>query len=377
MSTNRSYSTLNLWQRVGITILGTVAIALLLWLLAGHWPPGIDYHVYYFPAGRMWLDHDPALQQFYSNDFHAPWIVWLSGAFAIWGYSLGKAWLWLISVVCLIYGIITFSRPGRPRGWSVIFSLFNFHTYDLLFRGQIDAFNVLGVTLAWTALNKRQPWLLGLAYLSMMMKPPNSIPIAIFFLWLSWQWWTIRQVITTLVIPGVVFIISLIAAPTWLLEIAQNIKVPIGFNAWVTTIWRAQQILGISWIIPTIIVATAVGLAIWAWLHTDRISEETRRLAQMMLVISLTFVITPYSLSYQFVLLLAVVMPYLAGWRLEVYMLLYVLTFLPILRIFIGIGNTWIDIIFVFAVFATTIVCLIQPHRDRQMGWVPEPAKPD
>jgi hypothetical protein len=123
-----------------------------------------------------------------------------------------------------------------------------------------------------------------------------------------------------------------------------------------TTIWRAAQMLDVSLVFPWMIVIITVGNTFWAWrrvnaAHVER-SDHDRLFAYLALSTIAFLIITPYAFSYRYVLLYAMVVPWLAGWRLDVVLGIYLLTLLPVARVYIGIENSWIDIAYPITIFA-------------------------
>jgi hypothetical protein len=135
-----------------------------------------------------------------------------------------------------------------------------------------------------------------------------------------------------------------------------------------TTIWRAGHMLGVSPVFPWMVVILTVGITLWAWRRINATraerSEHDQLLAYLVLSTTAFFIITPYAFSYRYVLLYAMVVPWLAGWRLEVVMGILLLTLLPVARVYVGIENSWIDIAYPIAIFAATVLHLtVFPER--------------
>lgn len=94
----------------------------------------------------------------------------------------------------------------------------------------------------------------------------------------------------------------------------------------------------------------SIGLSFWLWPQN---SEFDKRFC---LLFALTFVVTFYALSYHYSVLLVLVFPHIIVWRKWVGGLLYALTFLPFLRLFVGVEQAYLDVIFVIALFVAVIV---------------------
>lgn len=356
-----------LWQTGLIGLGGLAGLAGLVWLLARYWPGGVDYYFYFYPISHKWLGGRTQLfDQESIGYFHPPWTLWMTLLFTLWPYEIGRALLWLASVAFIIGGVIVFSRPGWGRPLALAAALFNLHTFDLLYRGQIDAFNVLGVTLGWLALGRRDPWLMGLAYIALMMKPPNGLAAGAWLLMLSILYWQRRKLGISLSLPFTLALATLVVFPGWPLRwpdaLRQSPPVPI----WETSIWHILDLFDLPAVIGWVICGLALAVTFWAWRRLDLVPEWERNLARLMLVVAVTFVVTPYTLSYHYVLLIGVVIPYLSRYRLAAVITLYMLTFLPVLRAFIGATNAWIDYFFVLAVFAAVIKVVLDLSAARR-----------
>lgn len=362
------------WQWLGLSLLGLVGVLGLAGLLANHWPGGVDYYYTFYPAARLWMAGETRLYDDHlSGYFHPPWTLWVYALFALFPYDIGRALLSVVSTAILAIGAFTFAAPGRSRPWVLAFALFNLHTFDLLYRGQCEAFTVGGVVLAWAAIRQHRPFLLGTSYIALMISPPNAIPLILFLLWYVWKQWGRRNLVISMIPCIAVGGISLLLHGDWPIRwfamlTASPQAAMSGPGWWMVTIWRASKALGFSPLVPWLVVVIVLFITGWAWIRVSYHSDHAAMLDRVMLIISATFLLTPYSLSYRLMLLVAVVMPYLARQCLGVVVGLYFLTFLPILRLIIGPQNSWIDIFFVAAVFAATFVLVTRKRSAREMS---------
>jgi glycosyl transferase family 87 len=374
LSRRDAWGRLSLLQRFALISVSLAALVTVIWLLASYWPDAVDYHYTFYPVSKLWLaGKTPLYDQASAGFFHPPWVIWVYSLFALWPYDVGRALLWVASVAMLVMGILVFNSRKRIRPWLLVVALVNFHTFDLLYRGQIEAFTVLGVVLAWQAYKHRRPVLLGLGYVLLAMTPPNSIPVALFFVWLTWSEWARREWGISLIPPFLMMAISLILHGLWPLRwfsfmVTTTQPLNSGPGWWMVTIWRAASQLNVSMVIPWFIVLITLAVVIWAWQQSGDHTQSQQHLDQMLLVISATFVITSYSLSYRLMLLVAVVIPCLASWRPDVAGGLYILTLLPLLRIVVGTENSWIDIGFVIAVFVAVVVYVTRLQIIKEMA---------
>lgn len=343
------------WQITTIGACATLAAIGLGWLVSGAPGSGTDYYFTFRPTALHWLDGSTRLFDAVSTGFYdPPWTIVPISLFAVLPYQIGLVLLLAVSLLIIGGAVFVFSSANQARPIALAFALFNLHMFDLLFRGQLSSFEVAGIALSWVAYRKKNPWLMGLAYFTLMLIPPNTIPIAVYMVWITRRDWSRKAWATSFIIPIGVVLASLIFFGWWPSRwLANNGAVPQQIF-FLTTIWRMAGQLGLPIIIPIGITAGAIALAVWAWRRAGSRGGQESDLARLMLLIAVTLMITPYSLGYRLVPLLACVMPYLARWRRDVLIGLYALTFLPLARIFVGRDNSWIDILFVAAVFLAT-----------------------
>jgi hypothetical protein len=122
-------------------------------------------------------------------------------------------------------------------------------------------------------------------------------------------------------------------------------------------------------LIPWIITAGVVGVTylVWKKINADQDRPPLQRLLGfLMLFTAAVFLITPWALSYRYVLIYAMIIPWLVGWRLEAALLAHVLSYLPLLRTVIGVEHSYIDIIYVAVVFVLTLIYVAKPYKNKQ-----------
>ncbi len=346
-----------------ITLLVLFVVGLVVALIA-YWPDGVDYYYTFYPSARIWLDGKSLLYDNPANRgyYHPPWTMFYLALFALWPFRTGQAFLWIASVAMIAYCSWTFAPSGRLRPWALAFAIFNFHTFDHLFRGEIASLEVMGLALGWRALRGQQPLMLALAYVALMSIPPNSVPIVLFFLWQSWRQWGKRDIAMSLAPPLFVFLLSFVVFPGWPARWFDNyihLSPTTGAGWWLTTLWRAASQLSLPSAVAWAAVVITLGVTIWVWGHAAQQPHPTAALYQLMLVVSATMVITPFSLGYRLVTLVAMAIPLILGWDVRAGVGLYVLTFLPMARLVVGVENSWIDIIFVIAVFVAVVAHIL------------------
>jgi hypothetical protein len=338
---------------IGFGLLVAAAVA---WLMDRYLSTGVDFTCTFYPVTRAWLAGQTRLYDEVSGGIgHLPWSIWLTIPFAIWPPLFGLSLLRVFSLTAVILAVVVFTRYGYRQALSLAFAMFNLHTFDLLNRGQLDGYSVLGIVLGWLAVNRRKPWLLAAALIAMMIKPTVTLPVAAFFLWLAWKRWPLREVIIAMLPPSCVVVLTFVVFGFWPPRMQAAMAAAPWLDIWLSTIWRAQEMLSLSPFVPWLIAASAAGISAWAWHKAGSLSGSDIPLARLLIVVTTTFVVTPYALSYYYAILLAIVIPVLTGWRPGLGFGLYALTFLPVLRHWVGPENAWIDLLFVFVTYAGVI----------------------
>ncbi len=323
------------------------ALALAFYLLVASGHVGVDYWFNFGPVPRDWLAGFTALYDENSLGFYnPPWTIFLLFPFSLLPLREGMAALTLFSVVSVILAVAHFTPPGRTRLWATVLALFNLHTFDLLNRGQLDAFPLLGIFLGFWALRHRSPWVLGVGFFLLSIKPQSVFLIALIYLWKLWAW-PLADRVRALALPLVVGLSSfVIFGLDWPRRLIDSYRLFPPRLSFVVTPWQAMQQRGIPlWLL------LAVGLLILLYLSRV-VSRTGLHVCALSLAVVVNALLAPYLLSYNLVLILAVSFAYLfsqnALWGLAAYLT----TYTPLLRVPYGLGVVQLDILFPLSVFA-------------------------
>lgn len=185
---------------------------------------GVDWALHFYPDTRNWLEGNSLLfDEKTAGFYHPPWGIWYIAPFALMRYDIGISALRSISVAMIIACVWAFTDPGRQRLWGVILAVFNLHAFDLIFRGQITGFDALGAALAWQSLRKQSPWLLGFAYVTLSVSPPNTLPFAVVIIIYCWNHWERRRFWQSLLIPLLVGLLSFVVFLDWPVRWIDNV----------------------------------------------------------------------------------------------------------------------------------------------------------
>jgi hypothetical protein len=148
--------------------------------------------------------------------WHPYWTRWVFSLLALPPEPIAFLILSLASIGLLYFSVRVFGG----REWMV-FTSFAF-AWTLIY-GQIDSIVVAGLALAWLAVKKERPVILGAGLIVALMKPQLSLPLAIAF------WWWSPSRMKSLIIPVIVFGLTLIQWGFWIPE-------------WITQIFRTQNL---------------------------------------------------------------------------------------------------------------------------------------
>ncbi len=140
-------------------------------LFAFHLDPnaGYDWRTYFYPQL-----HDPRA----ARVLNPLWVYLILQPLA--GFSAESSYL----LFCLIsFGCVALTlRWMHSRRYAFLISA---PLLELLFLGNLDVFPLMGLALGWRATAQRNPHLLGVAALLLLVKPNIGLPVlALYFLWL-------------------------------------------------------------------------------------------------------------------------------------------------------------------------------------------------
>jgi alpha-1,2-mannosyltransferase len=180
-------------------------------LLLGHMPGG-DY-LHYVQAARAWGAgasqlYDPAAPQF----FYLPWAMLLIGPLSLLPDAPGLALFNGLSVVGVVAAVAVLG--GERRRLPVVLSVSAAPVMTLLLLGQWDGIILGGVALGWWAVERRRPWLLGLALVIMSTKATNIGLALLVVLW-PLRSWSLRALLRVAVLPVVAGLASVLMLGWW------------------------------------------------------------------------------------------------------------------------------------------------------------------
>ncbi|MBN2471694.1 MAG: DUF2029 domain-containing protein, partial [Anaerolineae bacterium] len=318
--------------------------------MAQVWPIGPDYYFFYRPTAANFLNgttrlyDDPAIEM-----YNAPWLVPFLIPLALLPLRVGQAALTVASLVLLLTSISLLQRRDKAPLWAIVMALANLHTFDLLIRGQIDALILLGLVIGWLALLDRKPWLLGLGFWLLALKPPNVILPSLLMLY-GTRAWTWRE-------RGIALAPALLSIPLSGLFIGFDWPARYLYHYTHTppndylniTLWHMADYFGWPhWPFMALGAAALVGFGL-----VVRREGVTTRTFSMAVLLNLIF--AAYANGNHYVLLIPVLL-YVArlDWRWAA--AAYLLTWTPPIRALGGFDLAWVDIFYPVALLAAVTI---------------------
>ena len=250
--------------------------------------PPLDYR-FFSAAARAWrsgasLLYDAQAPLF----FYAPWSLAILVPLSLFPDRLGQAIFNLIALASLGWGVWALARPLGARALAL--ALATPYTAAVLLLGQWDGLIVGATALAWHAITRRSPWLLGLALLLITTKPTNALLVVLVVL-LAVRTWPWRLWARTLALPLLAFGASLGACGwDWPLRYVRFLSAtpPLGYNV---SLWRPE----VAWPWAAIVTLGALG-----WLVAV-IALQGIGSTQLALTLTVNLLISPFLVPYHLV----------------------------------------------------------------------------
>ena len=303
-------------------------LAGIFWLLVEYEFFGADFYYIFYPMATAFRETAMLLYiPGQSNGFYYPphtlyyWII-----LSLFPVAIANALHRMLTLSFLFAASKLWSKYSRWDIVIVTLAIANLHTMDHWIRGQMDAMAMVGLVLAFVATKERQPFLLGLGATIAMIKPTNMALPMLLIAWelRSWHW---RDILKAATVPILTFLSTFIIFDLeWLIRYMQK-AANLRTNSYtIITIWELSRIAEI----PRFLTFGFVGLMLLGLLKNWRFTAEIFALA-----ISISYLISPYAASYHYVALIPAIM----GIRSRMWVvLLWFLSFLPLLRVLSGEG---------------------------------------
>jgi hypothetical protein len=208
-----------------------------------------------------------------------------------------------LTQISLLAGAWLLGKNRSGRYLSLLIAVFSLSAIDIIYLGQVDIiFIAAPALLGLVALYHERQWWFAFALLLLVVKPPNGVAIAI-VLWLMslprFRW-------SPFVLGGVALVISFLIHGEWLSQwiSAYRANPP---NDWATTtLFRMLYWYDLPLWIGLFACAAALLLA---GLLSRRLIERQDREMLLALWVGAIYFVSPYSVSYHFAVLAALVAP--------------------------------------------------------------------
>ncbi|NJN19169.1 MAG: DUF2029 domain-containing protein [Oscillochloris sp.] len=169
--------------------------------------PVFDYYIY-VEGARAWMAgssrlYDPQAAGFY----YAPWAMVLLVPLSFLPNNVSQAIVNLLSALAMVWSV----RALVPTASKNVLALALLSPWmlNLLLIGQWDCFIIAGLVAAWIAVQRKQPWWLGMALLVVATKPTYALigVLLVLSCLRDWHW---REGLKMLVLPLLVGVGSLL-----------------------------------------------------------------------------------------------------------------------------------------------------------------------
>ncbi len=333
-----------------------IVVFLVIFLLLGRFlPVGPDYFFTFRPVTLAFLRGETRLFDPESIGYYnAPWGIFLFAPTLLFSLGYGQAVITLGAIAGLflsIYAANSFEGKNHlVMLIAVLAAMANLHTFDVIIRGNIDGFLLLGLGLGWLGVDQRKPILVGIGLWLLSIKPLNVILVMIVIFWVTKNW-SVKEKLTYMApLGGTIFLSFLIFGFDWPARYIQSINAHPPYIYLQTSLWRAFAFFGLMPQLAYVIAVLFLVVFGIILVHLD--IERISILLAFALAVNLT--ITPYALGSHYILLAPVFVLLVAhfGW----FLVAWFLTLTPLLRISGGFSMAWIDIGYPIAMMVGTLL---------------------
>ena len=324
-----SRSTLG-WLALAVTAVLLMAYAL---------PGGYDYETTYRPTAEKFLRGETRLYDDASRGYYnAPWLLLFVIPTLPFGLAVGYILFAGLSLVGIAYAVwhSAYLLPEKPSRLTTVLAVITWHTFSLIFLGQVDVVTLVGTVLGWWSIRRRNPWGLSAAFWFLAVKPLNVILVGVLFL-LEIRKWTWREMAQAFSLPAVSVILSnFLLGNDWIFRYIENLGADPPDELFIASVWKGARLLGF----PQVLVAGLMlaGLVVFlrsAWLQ----GVNFWTLSQ---AVTLNLFFSPYAYIHHYVLLIPVFLGLKGRWRAAA----YALTWFIIPRAILGPDAAALDVFY-------------------------------
>lgn len=344
---------------LGVLLLVLLAATMVI-VFAQFWPLGPDYGIFIEEASAFFAGNSLLYQSDSLQYFLMPWSVILIYPLTFLPYNYGQAILTVFTLTSLIFTTWVIGHDEfiskKKFLLFLLIALSTLHTFDLIERGNLDGFPVLGLGLAWLGLKKGNWVLLAAGYWFLSLKPINIIIPGALILLMAMRW-PIRKQIFAIIPLFISFTISFpIFGRDWVIRYLIFSQMVPPFEYLQTSLWRAFEYFNLPRIAAIALFPLAAIIAVFIFLKSRHFSAMSLAAA-----IATQLFFSPYSLGSHYTLLAPAVIVIAA--RQPKLLFIWVLTLTPLLRLFFGFSISWIDNIYPFAVMLAAWYFYAKDHK--------------
>jgi hypothetical protein len=317
--------------------LAAAGLLMLVLIMERVFPLGSDYFYHFRPLAEQWNEgywhiYDGARERL----LYPPWSLFVILPLGWFSLDMSKAVLLVTSIVAIVLALRLFYLSRRTPILMLVMALTHLHAFDMYIRGQFDSLVLLGVVLAWWAVAQRSPLWLSFALCLATVKPPAAIALALLLFLLAIRGWTRREQLQVLVYPALCLLVSFVAfGIDFPLDFISNLEAPLAYLS--ISLWRAADLFGI----PSVVLVPPLIIAVGLWLRLAWREGVTLRVLAIALAVNFVFV--PYANGNHYISLLPAFV-YVASRNWKIAVLIYLLTWTPLLRAWLGYDAAILDI---------------------------------
>lgn len=272
-----------------------------------------DFYTSFYPAANDWVSGRYVLYNGSYEFFSAPWMLGIIVPFAALPYDASQVMWIAFTLLCIIVSVRCY---GNFPPYAVALAIVNQPMLNMLGNGQVDAIPLLGISLSYLGVKRKNLALLSVGLLLVATKPQNLILASVLLLLERWSWRALWLTVGAYIASG------LFVGMDWILkylQMMQNTPPPIRPQ---TVIWRSP--------IPTpiIVIVAVASLIYFAFVvKRDGLTKRTFSLA-----LSTNMAYSIYTLSAHYIMLIPAFLFMSRNWKIAtlLYITTWSLTLLPI-----------------------------------------------
>jgi hypothetical protein len=317
--------------------------------------PESDFEMFTTTA-RDWLTGETRLyDESHVRFSYLPWSMIISLPFSYLPRPFGLLIFNTLSLGLLIWSTWTLVKP--VPWWALAISLTTFYTGLHLMFGQWDILVLAALTLGWLGVQRRNPWLVGLALVGMTTKYTNII-LPMLLLLYAIRHWSIKNLIRVAIFPISVLMLSFfIVGWDWPLRYIRLMRVTLALNdhyELISLFSNSKYLTSYYRYLPPLGSVLVVCLTVLALYLIYRLVQRGVDLKVLYLSLTLNLVVTPYLMPYHNIYL-APVQAQLLKENRALGFILFGVTIVDLLLMWLGVGLVTYPLITLLVLIAITI----------------------